>query len=636
MYSVASFVATCVVARTAWAASEVDWSSITASSELKYTSCYDGLECARLDVPLDWNDSNNAGRVAIAVARLPAKVPVTDPRYGGAIIINPGGPGESGIDEVIDRGRAIQVIVDAASPPVVGGKLSEVDSRDKYFDIIGFDPRGVKYTTPHLHCFPDAFKQQLWLLGYTDYALMWESDASIGLEFARTRALGHSCAATTEQSINRYTNTAQVVEDVLVIVEKHGKWREGEAHKLQQVAADSHHQVILKESHANSANDSSKPIYSKYRPGEERLQYWGVSYGTLLGQTFATMHPDRVGRMVIDGVLDPHDYYNGKWLANLQDSDQIMRVFCELCFEAGPSKCSMYAGNSAADIEREVSNLVLSFQEHPMAAFSRDLAPPQIVSYTDVYLQAMGAMHAPFARAEGFFELLAELKQGNASRIALQKAAQMESTASLAICADKERSQNGCFPEHAFGLLTSTPVIECMDSASSGNRNLTIADFQAYYTELTAQSKWLAASWARHRMSCVGMVDEPVWQYKGPIAGKTSHPLLIIGNTHDTVTPLGNARKVAGLFPGSTVLQHGSEGHCSHANPSLCTATKVREYFQTGQLPDTGTVCQPEYRPFVGYSSRALDTGNLTHSSHADIWKALKRLSEPRTSQFMM
>jgi hypothetical protein len=62
------------------------------SQSFKFTDCFDGLECARLDVPLDWTakDRNGGKRAAVAVARLPAKVAVTDPRYGGAVLINPG------------------------------------------------------------------------------------------------------------------------------------------------------------------------------------------------------------------------------------------------------------------------------------------------------------------------------------------------------------------------------------------------------------------------------------------------------------------------------------------------------------------------------------------------------------------
>lgn len=74
-----------------------NWSDITPSPTLKYHECYEDLQCARLELPLDYQDPKAAARVAIAIIRRPAKVPVTDVRYGGAIITNPGGPGGSGV-----------------------------------------------------------------------------------------------------------------------------------------------------------------------------------------------------------------------------------------------------------------------------------------------------------------------------------------------------------------------------------------------------------------------------------------------------------------------------------------------------------------------------------------------------------
>lgn len=79
-----------------------------------------------------------------------------------------------------------------------------------------------------------------------------------------------------------------------------------------------------------------------------------------------------------------------------------------------------------------------------------------------------------------------------------------------------------------------------------------------------------------------------------------SHPILIIGNTHDTVKPLRNSHRVSKLFPGSVVLQQDSQGHCSHSTPLLCTTEVIREYFRAGHLPQTGTVCVSIVRQLFG------------------------------------
>ncbi|KAJ5170073.1 Proteinase [Penicillium coprophilum] len=71
--------------------SPVTWDEIVASQSLEYYNCGDEFQCARLEVPMDYQRTDGQGRTfALAVVRLPAKVPVTDPRYGGAVLINPG------------------------------------------------------------------------------------------------------------------------------------------------------------------------------------------------------------------------------------------------------------------------------------------------------------------------------------------------------------------------------------------------------------------------------------------------------------------------------------------------------------------------------------------------------------------
>ncbi|KAK4619107.1 uncharacterized protein CLAFUR5_11418 [Fulvia fulva] len=168
-----------------------------------------------------------------------------------------------------------------------------------------------------------------------------------------------------------------------------------------------------------------------------------------------------------------------------------------------------------------------------------------------------------------------------------------------------------------------------MDSAPYRQQDITKEEFKNYYQKRQQQSEWFSPSWARHRMSCIGIKEQPAWQFDFEISNKTAHPLLIIGNTHDTVTPIANARKVSTLFPGSVMLQQDSEGHCSHAMPSTCTAKHVRRYFQAGELPKLGSVCQPDYMPFIGQNPETRSTSSADPATDERLRHALETLSEP-------
>ena len=66
------------------------------------------------------------------------------------------------------------------------------------------------------------------------------------------------------------------------------------------------------------------------------LNYWGFSYGTMIGQTFASMFPSRVGRVAIDGVMDAEDYTSGGYTSSIVDQDAVFATFFQYCNLAGP------------------------------------------------------------------------------------------------------------------------------------------------------------------------------------------------------------------------------------------------------------------------------------------------------------
>jgi pimeloyl-ACP methyl ester carboxylesterase len=607
---------------------DFQWRDLEPRQSLQYSPCFGSYQCARLSVPLNWNittaEREDGPRVAIAIIKLPAKVPVTDPRYGGPVILNPGGPGESGIYQVLSDGKSIQTIVDHPVAPTEA-KLNSTNG--KYFDILSFDPRGVNNTTPRLRCFPNAFNQRFWALTYADYGLLWDSESIIGMEWARAAALGASCSQEEEgNEILPYINTAQVVEDIVEIIEREGEWRAKETQKL-----------LFDQEQINRSNSLAALKWAAYHPGQEKLQYWGMSFGTIIGSTFSAMHPERVGRVVIDGVVDPADHYSGGWLTQLQDSDQIITEFSKNCFQAGPDKCSLYMESSAADIERRFTSVLMSLKQNPIPVIlpaadlnnSNIFHGPDLITYGDAHLYLLSGMYFSFAMAEQLFNLVHALESKNTTSPRLANIlASKQAIFNLDECQQSDTVSDPCIPYTS--MMGSFQSISCMDSGG-GPSNLTRHEFRKFLVELKAQSQWISPNWARNKLSCLGHSASPAWKpdldFVTQKWDNTSHPLLIIGNSHDTVTPIGNAHRVATLFPRSVVLHQDSEGHCSHSNPSLCTGKVVREYFQTGKLPSRGTVCEPEFRPFVGCVKK--NGCHIVDEEEKKLWEAMVELADP-------
>ena len=114
--------------------------------------------------------------------------------------------------------------------------------------------------------------------------------------------------------------------------------------------------------HATTDNVARDMLSIVEAYGQEKLRYWGISYGTALGSVFASMFPDKVERMVIDAVLDQEGYYKNNWTLNIADADKTLTWFFDACIEAGPSLCAFHADSSSSIRTRyeAVETLILS------------------------------------------------------------------------------------------------------------------------------------------------------------------------------------------------------------------------------------------------------------------------------------
>ncbi|TKA74423.1 hypothetical protein B0A55_06219, partial [Friedmanniomyces simplex] len=300
-----------------------------------------------------WNVTTGA-TVSLAVIRSPAIVPVTDPRYGGVILFNPGGPGGSGVGFLLGNSKGVRKTLDVED--------------QKHYDLLSFDPRGVGQSTPPVGCIKNPALDHAWLLRVMEEGVFEASDAAMGRLWSMSIARSGSCSLPLpdgEPDIRKYVTTASVARDMLEIVERHGEWREAEARRLLGTAA-------------------SIPPTLLYKPSGEKIQYWGFSYGTFLGNTFAAMFPDRVGRLVVDGVVDAYNYKKALWSDNLLDTEKDLQGLYYHCARAGYPACALAnetGVTTAEGVKDRVLNITYSLYHNPLPVISPS---PEVITYSDV------------------------------------------------------------------------------------------------------------------------------------------------------------------------------------------------------------------------------------------------------------
>jgi pimeloyl-ACP methyl ester carboxylesterase len=411
-------------------------------------------------------------------------------------MIKTGGPGGSGIAIVLRDGLEISTIV---NPNIT----TLFNSGEKYFDIISWDPRGVNNTTPHLNCFPSTFSQDVWNYQAEADGFDTNSSSAISNMWARSKAIAAGCSSSDE--IAHHMNTPPVVRDMVEIIERHGEWREKEAKKL--LANKQPPSLELRAEHQDLHTSEAITERTRWRQGEENLNYWGFSYGILLGATFVAFQPHRVGRIILDGVVDATDYYHTTWLKDLQDTDAIMSKFYHYCTSAGPSNCSLAQTDSTpSSIESAIESLIINLKEEPIAVSATATRGPEIITYSDVMNNIRTSLYSPFADFPKMADLLSNLIYGNGSTFADFKQKSHEPRCPLQNQIDeplKEKCQVETGPEATWGIL-------CSDGQDQNH--LTKEDFKNIIKVMKEQSKWLGEYWAGIPLSCIHWKGKAKWK----------------------------------------------------------------------------------------------------------------------------
>ncbi|KAF5338231.1 hypothetical protein D9758_012840 [Tetrapyrgos nigripes] len=434
-----------------------------------------------------------------------------------------------------------------------------------HFDIISFDPRGVNNTTPRVSIFNTDAERLAFFAD--ERADLNSTPQALPESWARYQVFGQLAQSRDDGSLN-FITTADVARDML-----------GMSEAL----------------------------------GQEKLQYYGFSYGTFLGSVFATMFPDRVGRLVIDGVLDMEGYLTNDLGGLTNDTDKDMQTFFDGCHAAGPENCAFYA-SSPAEIEAALNDIYDSLQSQPLPVF---LGPDaySVATYDDLRSIVLVILYSPTlfpVLAQG----LAGLQNGNATTLFELAYVFLHI---LDICSESLLSSN---IRKSLGAPEPLVAIECSDSDPF---DANASQLREYMSKINSTFAGMGGLPLMNR--CAGWKIHPEHRFKGPVGANTSFPLLVIGNTADPITPLAayvaaigikatgmaklglsSAKKTRLSFPGSVLLTQDSPGHSSFNTFSSCTHQHLAAYFVNGTLPEEGTIC-PLDAPLFPTSSNVTDSG---------------------------
>ncbi|GAA6010280.1 hypothetical protein JCM11491_006246 [Sporobolomyces phaffii] len=515
---------------------------------INWSPCPDSREtfCSLHRVPLDYTHPKPNETVSLALRMLPATVPPA--QQLGYLFINPGGPGGSGTEAVVRFGAELQVILEGR------------------YNVVSWDPRGVNLTSPDLGCFEtegdaNRFGRDILSLGLPfgkfnpDFRaqskaaeLRWTTQFD-----AYSQALQQSCDSNANQGIMRGSSTAFAARDMLSIAEN---------------------------------------------LGEDKVNYWGFSYGTILGATFAAMFPQKVNRFVLDGVSDSVSYTQDFWqwgVDGMTDTHKTLSGFFSSCAESGPKGCAFASENSTAtELRHRLDSIYDTLRERPLPVGTSDWGPG-VVTASDVHYTIFHALYAP-KTWPNLASLLAEVERGDGKRM-FETANQW----TRQLC----RSPPSKNPFHTpmIGSMASAVVVMCGDTDPTIIRNDTsVAGLHKYMEDLRDRTgSPIADEWSIWISQCRRWSVEPYETYRGPWTikdglNKTAFPILFMSMTSDPVTPLPAARRMADNFgpESATLLIQNGFGHCSVAHPSLCTAKKARSYFLDGVVPEHNTSCDAD------------------------------------------
>lgn len=295
--------------------------------------------------------------------------------------------------------------------------------------------------------------------------------------------------------------------------------------------------------------------------GESTLTYFGASYGTKLGATYADLFPERVGRMVLDGAVDLSIGSRELSLEQAAGFETALRAYVENCIEQSDG---CYLGDSLDAGLARIRAFIDSVDAQPLPAggdreldvgnaFYGIVLPLYSRDYWQILTQALGA------GLDGDGSLLLQLSDLYTSR------------------GDAGYTDNSIEANYA---------INCLDEPYA----ITPAQVPANVADFEKASPTFGRVFAWGLTTCGGIRVEATERDRSVRAAGAA-PIVVVGTSRDPATPYDWAVHLADQLESGVLVSRDGDGHTGYNAGNDCVDSAVEDYLIDGTVPQDGLSC---------------------------------------------
>ncbi|MDT0200569.1 alpha/beta hydrolase [Nocardioides sp. AE5] len=292
---------------------------------------------------------------------------------------------------------------------------------------------------------------------------------------------------------------------------------------------------------------------------QPQMIYFGASYGTVLGATYADLFPESSGRLVLDGAVDVSLSSREQDLQQAMGFERALTAYLDDCVAGG----DCYLGEDTAAAKKTITDFIEQVDEEPMQVGERVL---------DVGNAFYGIV-LPLYNHDYWTLLdsaLSDALEGDAAEL-LQLSDYYGS-----------REDSGYTDNSSEAIW----AINCLDD----NTFTPIEDIPDEIEEFRKVSPTFGDIFAWGLYGCAGLQVPPAEQ-RPPLTAKGADPLLVVGTTRDPATPYEWAEALADQLEPAILLKRDGDGHTAYNMGSDCIDDTIEAYLIDGEVPSGMVDC---------------------------------------------